>query len=170
MAMSVNGYIARTSGEEDFLSDKNWFIFSKIAKEIGCLIVGRKTYEVVSSWKGYNFDDIKAKKIIISKNNNFKVNKSYLIASSPTDSINKAKSLGFKKVLVSGGSRVNTSFIKEGLINEIILNVEPIILGNGIKLFAEGNFITKLKLLDIKKVSNNITQLHYKVKKLNSSK
>jgi len=50
MAMSVNGCIARKNGDEDFLSHKNWEAFCNLAKECGCFIVGRKTFEAVQKW------------------------------------------------------------------------------------------------------------------------
>ena len=40
-----------------------------------------------------------------------------------------------KSVVVTGGSKMNSSFAKSGLIDEVILNVEPVIIGEGIPLF-----------------------------------
>lgn len=59
---------------------------------------------------------------------------------------------------------MNSSFLKERLIDEIYLDVEPIILSNGIKLFADAEFESKLELIEIKKISKDEVQLHYKVK------
>ena len=55
--------------------------------------------------------------------------------------------------------------MKENLIDEIILDVEPLIFGKGIKLFSEGNFEAKLELLEVRKISDNVVQLRYKVKR-----
>lgn len=165
-AMTVNGIIARDNGEEDFLSDQNWKIFSKMAKDSGCLIIGRKTFEKVSKWKDYNFDNIKGtKKIIVSQQKTLNIKKGYIIACSPRDALNKAKALGFKSVVVGGGSHASTSFIKENLIDEIIINIEPIMIGKGIKIFTEVNFEKKLKLINIRKLPEGIVQFSYKVLK-----
>ena len=72
---------------------------------------------------------------------------------------------GFKKILVGGGGKINSSFMKEGLVDEIIIQIEPLIFGKGIKLFADEDFEAKLKLLETKMLSKNEIQLHYKVKK-----
>jgi len=161
MASTLNGIIARSNGDEDFLSDDNWIIFSKLAKKYGCFIVGRKTYQTVQKWKDYNFDHINAKRIIVSKNSTFKLNDNYILASSPKDALHKAAKIGIKNVILTWGSKLNTSFLKENLIDEIILNVNPILLGQGIKIFSEEKFEANLKLISVKKISSEIVQLHY---------
>lgn len=55
------------------------------------------------------------------------------------------------------------AFMKEGLINEIYLDVEPLIFGKGIKLFADSDFEYNLELLEVNKLNENTVQLHYKV-------
>ncbi|MBI2043004.1 dihydrofolate reductase family protein [Candidatus Pacearchaeota archaeon] len=156
MAQSLNGFIADENGNEDFLSDENWYTFKRLAEKIGCFIIGRKTYDVVSKWENYSFEDIDAKMIIVSKSREVQ---------SPKEAIETVKRLGFDKVLLTGGSKLNTSFIEQDLIDEIILNVEPAIIGQGINIFAEGKFEKKLDLIETKKLSEGIIQLHYKVKK-----
>ncbi len=163
MAQTVNGFIARTNEKEDFLSDENWKTFQQLAEKTGCFIVGRKTYQTVMKWKSYNFDNINAKCIIISKNTNFKPKKNYLLANSPKQALKQASSLGFKKIILTGGSSINSAFLKEKIISNIILNIEPYILGKGIPLFAEENIETKLQLINIKKITKNIIQLEYKI-------
>jgi dihydrofolate reductase len=163
MSMSVNGMVARENNEEDFLSDKNWKTFVRLAKEYGCFVIGRKTYEVVQSlYKDYNFDDVKAKKIVVTKNKRF-VAKDCIIASSPLDAIKKAEKEGFKKILLTGGSTINSAFMKAGLVDEIILNVEPVVLGKGIKLFADENFETRLRPIRTTKLPEGIVQHIYEV-------
>ena len=165
MAMTANGIIARENGREDFLSDLNWKVFCNLARKKGCFVVGRKTYEIVRKlYKNYNFDDVKAERIIITSKKNFQP-KGYLIANSPKNAIKKASSAGFKELLLSGGGKLNNSFIKSSLVDEIILNVEPVLLGKGVKLFGEDNFEKTLSLIRVKKLSKGIVQLHYKVRK-----
>lgn len=165
MAQTLNGKIARDNYDEDFISDDNWEAFVKLAEKIGCFVVGRKTYENVEKWKYFNFDNIKANKIIVSKNLDFKLNKDWTLANSPKDCLKKAISMRFNKILLSGGGSLNSSFMKLNLIDEIIINVEPYILGEGINIFKEDNFEAKLKLIKTKKLSSGILQLNYLVKK-----
>ena len=58
---------------------------------------------------------------------------------------------------------LNSSFMKEKLIDEIHLDVEPLVFGRGIKLFADDDFESRLELVGTKKLSANTVQLHYRV-------
>jgi len=69
------------------------------------------------------------------------------------------------EVVVAGGGKLNASFLKEGLVDEIYLDVEPIAFGKGIKLFDDEDFEVNLELIEVNKISQNEIQLHYKVKK-----
>ena len=163
MAQTINGLIARDDYGEDFLSNQNWKTFVELAEKIGCFIVGRKTYEEVKKWKDYKFDNINATKIVVSSKSNFNLDKGYLLANSPKDALRKASELGFKKVILTGGGKTNAIFMKEGLIDEMIINIEPFILGKGINIFSEGTFENKLRLINSKKLKSGIIQLNYRV-------
>jgi len=164
IAMSLNGYIAEENGSEDFLSRANWEKFCSLAQEYGNFIVGRKTYEAVKNWdEGFRFDDLKGiQKVVISQDNNYKLDEEYTLAISPEDAL--AKLQNFESVLVAGGSTINTAFIKDNLLDEIILNVEPALIGKGIPLFAQGDFSKKLEFVSSEE-SGGIVTLHYKVLK-----
>lgn len=163
MAMTVNGLIARENYQEDFLSHENWKVFLKLADKYGCLIMGRKTCQIIQQWKDYNFDKVKATKIIVSHNPKLKLPAGYLMASSSSEALQKASQRGFHRVLLAGGSILNSAFLKERLIDEIIVNIEPYVLGKGIGIFAESNLERKLKLIGIIRLKSGIIQLHYKV-------
>lgn len=166
MAISVNGMIARKNGDEDFLSHENWKKFVLLVKEYGNFIVGRKTYEAVKNWsEDYNFDSITgAEKIVISQDTFKALDKGYILAGSPHDAIEKLLQKGFEKVLVTGGATINSAFAKEKLIDEIILNVEPIFIGQGIPLFSEEDFDLKTELVSTEE-NNGLLALHYRVLK-----
>ncbi len=59
---------------------------------------------------------------------------------SPVELTNRFKSKGHEQMLVVGGPHVATSFLKEQLIDELWLTLEPKIFGIG------GNFATGVKL------------------------
>ena len=147
MAITANGYIAKEDHETPW-SDEEWESFSNIVKKIGNLIIGKKTFE------------------IMEKNNEFeKIGNPFTVVLSEDVSPEKAISLmeekGFSEVLVAGGGITNTSFID--IIDEMYLDIEPLLLGKGIKLFSEKDFEKKLELIDTKKLSENTIQLHYRV-------
>ena len=105
MAQTINGVIARENYYEDFLSHVNWEVFVKLAEEIGCFIMGRKTYDIYQTKKSedYSFDNVTAKRIIVSRDKKSKLATGYISVSSPKDALNKASELVFTKVLLTGG-------------------------------------------------------------------
>lgn len=167
MAISANGIIATESGNEDFLSHQNWEMFCDLAREFGNFIVGRKTYEAVKRWDdGYDFDDlVGVEKIIISKNKNLELDEGYILASSPNDALSKLSDKGFEKSLITGGANINSEFAKANLLDEVMLNVEPVLVGKGIPLFAPQDFEIKTKLVSVKQSESGIVTLKYVVLK-----
>jgi len=71
----------------------------------------------------------------------------------------------FETIILTGGGKLNGAFMKEGLVDEIYLDVEPTVFGKGIPLFGDADFEAKLQLIGTKKLSDNEIQLHYKVLK-----
>lgn len=167
MAISANGIIATETGNEDFLSHDNWEKFCKLTKECGNFVVGKKTYEAVKEWdEGYSFDDLVGiEKVVISHDQSFKLDRGYTMASSPQDALNKLSEKGFETVLVTGGATINSAFAKTNLLDEIILNIEPAIIGKGIPLFAPEDFELKLKLVSNDKSEKGIVTLKYSILK-----
>ena len=164
MAMSLNGYIAEENRSEDFLSHANWEKLCSLAQEHGNFIVGRKTYEAVKNWnEGFGFDDLKGiKKVVISQDPDYKLDEDYTLATSPKDALTKLQD--FESTLVTGGSMINIAFIKDNLLDEVIVNIEPILIGKGVPLFAQDNFLKKLDLVSSKEDAGILT-LNYKVLK-----
>lgn len=166
MAISANGLIARENGDEDFLSHENWNKFCNLANTYKNFIVGRKTYEAVKNWKdGYGFDDLDVEKVVVSQDISYSLDGSYSLATSPQDALAKLSEKGFREVLLIGGAALNTAFAKAGLIDEVMLNVEPVVVGKGIPLFSSEEFELSTELVNTSKSEAGIVTLRYTVKK-----
>lgn len=161
MAVSLDGFIARLNGETPW-SDEEWGSFSEKVKECGNLVMGRKTFEIMIENK--EFDNLGNPFVIVVSKKGIKIDQITSV-SSPEEALSKLKERGFKTALLAGGSKLNSSFLKKELIDEMILDVEPTIFGNGITLFDENNQEIKLKLFTTKKISENTIQLHYEILK-----
>ena len=88
MAMSVNGFIARPDGEEDFISNAHWADYVRFCHQYGNVIMGRKTYEAIQSWnEAIGFQDIAGvTKIILSSDLNMEVPPEFVVLPSPPPS------------------------------------------------------------------------------------
>ena len=74
---------------------------------------------------------------------------------------------GIKKILLEGGGTLNFSFLKNNLIDEIIVTLTPFVLGseNSVNLFEGTIKETKLSSFKLKKVQKNKNEivLNYKI-------
>lgn len=165
MAMSANGLIARDNDETEWSSEESDSYIAKV-KEIGNMVIGRRTYELMLE------DDNKDAStqnlgnpmiVVLTSDDKYKDTEKVRFVKNPIEAISLLGKEGFERMVVVGGGKTDTSFIKNGLIDEIYLDVEPVIFGQGIPLFAPEKFEYKLKLLETKKLSPNTVQLHYEV-------
>jgi dihydrofolate reductase len=165
MAISANGIIATKTGSEDFLSHDNWIQFVNLAKKVGCFMWGRKTYEAVIRWEGDYLSELEGVKKIIISGSDLTLEKGFEQAKSPEDALKKLEAEGYNEAIITGGSITNSYFAKAGLIDEVILDVNPSIIGEGVPVFAPDDFKLKMDLVSFEKVGDNIVELKYKVKK-----
>lgn len=164
MAMSVNGFIARENGEEDFISNAHWADYVKLCHEHGNVIIGRKTYEAIKGWDDdIGFDDlIGVTKIILSNDVNMEVGPEFVVLSSPEEAMHFLAESGFENAFVCGGSQVNTAFLKKHLLNTIILNIEPVLVSGGKRVFADDDFLERLTFVSREERENGIVTLTYR--------
>lgn len=88
------------------------------------------------------------------------------VSGSPSKIVSILENRGYKNMLFCGGSKLLASFLKEKLIDEIWLTLEPRIFGTGHSLVAEEKFDVKLQLLESKQLNAKGTfLLKYKVEK-----
>lgn len=164
--VSANGKLTRGDDPDIYKwtskEDQNFF-FSKITRS-KLLVMGSGTYDAVR-------DKIKleSKKLRVVLTNDPKKYKNEQIKgqlefTSETPRQLYDRMIDHPKMLLVGGGKVYSSFMKEGLVDKIYLTIEPVAFGEGKNLFAEGDFETKLKLESVKKLNKKGTiLLKYKV-------
>ncbi len=77
---------------------------------------------------------------------------------SPRIIVNRYKKQGIKKALLVGGQEINSLFLKNRLVSELYLTIEPLIFGSGKKLFND-NYQVNLDLISTKKLNTRGTLL-----------
>lgn len=165
MATSLNGMIARPDYREDFLSRQNWDSFLTCARRTGALIWGRRTHEKVRKYARQYFDTMQdLAKIVVSTEPNFSLEEGFERANSPQEAVTKIEAKGFTEATLAGGSILNGSFAKARLIDSVEVNIEAVIIGRGIPLFAVDDFDLKLDLLTMTQIGDRIVQVRYAVK------
>jgi dihydrofolate reductase len=164
MALSLNGFIARPDGDEEFLSEKGWDIMQGYIKEYNNLVWGRKTYETVLGWGEEYEKYLESVNLVVVSSKEKTTNTSTVYCQSPKEALEYFQNKGMDKVLVSGGATLNTSFVKEGLADELILTYNPVIIPNGINLFGSDIVDLNLKLKDVK-IIEDLVHVKYEILK-----
>lgn len=79
--------------------------------------------------------------------------------------VQQLKNENGKKIYCDGGAEIIHELLLNDLIDEFIISVIPILVGNGTRLFKENRPEQKLELVNTKTFETGLTQLHYKRKK-----
>lgn len=132
-AVSDDGFIARTNGDEDFIPDDAWEYFLKLCDTYSATILGATTYHVLASYPKEEFERYlatRAKKVIVTRDASFSAD-SFLTARSPEDAVALAP-----EALLCSGPGLNTAFLDAGLIDRVMVYRVPISIGTGIPQFS----------------------------------
>ncbi|MGI8656841.1 MAG: dihydrofolate reductase family protein [Pyrinomonadaceae bacterium] len=164
IADSLDGFIARPDGSVDWLFMDADYGMTAFHKSIDTILFGRKTYDVAlglggaPSYKGI-------KNCVFSRTLKNSADKNFEFVSGDIRSfIESLKQSKGKDIWLMGGGELIESFMNERLIDEFILTVHPIILGEGLPLFRGSHRQTDLKLLDCKTYDSGIVQVSYSLK------
>ena len=164
VTLSVNGCLSRENHDLSFISDEVLGNLRNLIKKTGNFIIGRSAYDLFVKNKPI-FEKEEPRIFIMSRNNslsseNLRIN---YVNFSPKRIIEYIEEDDYASTLILGGSKTFSLFLKENLVDEIYINIEPLLLGKGIKFFCEFPMEKRLELISTNKISNNVVQLHYKV-------
>ncbi len=163
MAMTANGYIAKENDETPW-SEAVWNGYYEFIKKRGNIILGKRTYELmkeVNEFEKLGFPVT----VVVSSSARSGDDERTTFVSLPEEAVAVMKEKGIEEAVVGGGSTLNAGFLKDGLLDEVCLDVDPLFFGKGIKLFAETDAEAKLRLLEVSKLSESTVRLRYEVLK-----
>lgn len=144
----------------DWTSAEDKQLFKTLTKDAGVLIMGQNTYDTIGKPLPERLTIVLSQETRVDQPGILEHRSGDL-----TDLLLSLKDRGFQNVIIAGGTFVNSSFLKEGLIDEIQITIEPKIFGEGLRLFDKTPVDVNLELLDMKKLNDNSVHLTYKVKK-----
>lgn len=143
IATSLDGFIADKKGGIDWLDifpainqvDTGYGAFMA---QIDALLMGRNTFETVCSFDiEWPYD----KPVFVLSNTLKQIpqplqDKAKLVSGPLEEVLEKIHQQGYHRLYIDGGKTIQ-SFLKEDLIDEMIITTIPFVLGGGIPLFSE---------------------------------
>jgi len=146
--MTVDGYIAGPNDEMDWMTF-NWDkelgrYVAEITEPVDCIVLGRKLAQgFIPHWAS-NPEEAGAAKINSSKKVVFtktlvksEWGNTVLAKGDLVDEITKLKKQNGKDIIAYGGATFVSALIKQGLIDEFHLFINPTAIGNGLTIFKE---------------------------------
>lgn len=165
IAMSLDGYIAREDGGLDWLyavEGEGSNGFDEFYQTIDTILMGRKTYHhLLSLVSEYPHADRKT--FVFSRSTNEQDPHVEYVSEEIPSFVRQLKQQEGSNIWLVGGSGLVDPFLKAKCVDEIILTIAPVILGNGIPLFQPNHPEKKLELKDTK-VYGQFVQMHYVVR------
>lgn len=167
IAMSLDGYIAKPNDDLSFLKlvekEGEDYGYAKFTETIDTLIVGRKTYDYVLKNVGSSYYDNGQRDVyVITRTERPNVGRTTFYTGDLTELVKKLKSENGKNIYCDGGAEVINELLNHNLIDEFIISVIPVLLGNGTRLFKDARPEETLKLITAKTYETGLVQLHYK--------
>ncbi|QKS44937.1 dihydrofolate reductase [Paenibacillus cellulosilyticus] len=162
LAISLDGFIEGSDGEFDWCFSDQDYSDGQL-DQFDAVFMGRKSYELMIN---LNEMPIKNMKNYIFSDSLDSVKYGSLIRSSNMiDEVNKIKEDPGNDIWFFGGADLLTSFLEEGLIDELQLAVHPILLGKGKNLF-QGKLNERIQctFISAKSYDTGLVMLRYKVK------
>jgi dihydrofolate reductase len=159
IATSLDGYIAREDESIDWLPESAKSGYDAFYKSIDTVIMGKTTYDQVLTFGEYPYKDKKS--FVFTTTTQTKDENVEFVSD-----VNKFVKDDFpgvgKNIWLVGGAQIIASFLKQKVVDEIIITIIPVLLGRGIPLFKNIENDTKLELIKTKKYIQ-LVDLHYKV-------
>lgn len=173
IAASVDGYIARSDGDIDWLHNPAYnlpgsedFGYEAFTSTVDALVMGRKSFEKVLTFDSWAYGDMPV--VVLSSRRltvPAEIQDTVMTEGGEPDAVvARLAERGFKHLYVDGGVTIQR-FLQAGLIDEMIVTQIPILLGEGLPLFGAIGVEVPLRLLDSASYENGFVQNHYEVLK-----
>jgi dihydrofolate reductase len=166
-ASSLDNFIARNDDSVDWLlwTKEAGEIMQEYWKTIDTIVMGRRTYEVAArsgSKGGYSGIKTSVFSRTIKKASSKKLT---FVSEDAASFVRRLKEEDGKDICVLGGGVLAKSLFEAGLIDEIGLNIHPVLLGSGIPLFYEMPRQIDLELVKCQQLTNGCVVVTYRTKR-----
>jgi len=177
--MSVDGFVAGPNGELDWMTwnwdDKLKSYGNELTDSVNTILLGRKMTEgFINYWTDVvknkpNSDEypfakkmVDYQKVVFTKTlDKSNWESTTLAKGNIVDEVNKLKKQDGKDIITYGGATFVAALIKQGLIDEFHLFINPAALGRGLTIFNDVNSKQKLKLIKSNSYESGIVVNQY---------
>jgi dihydrofolate reductase len=164
-AASLDGYIARTNGDVDWLlwSSDVANVMKDFWKNIDAVIMGRRTYEAGVKQGMPVYPNVK--NYVVSRTMSAAPHPDVtIISTDPAAFVRELKAQPGASICIMGGGVLAQALLEAGLVDEVGVNIHPLLLGSGIPLFREMQRQLQLELIEAKTLQHGCVLTTYRVR------
>lgn len=165
IAMSLDGYIADSTGSVDWLQGQgdgeDIDTYSEFIRDVDTILMGWNTYHQIvtelspDEWIYRDFISY-----VITHNERTSSEKIRFVNRDPVDLLKSLKKENGRNIWICGGANLVRQLVNQDFIDCYHITVVPTLLGSGVRLFENAKQEIKLKLLNIRSY-NGMTELNY---------
>jgi len=167
IATSADGYIARPDGDIDWLTSRpapeGFYGMEAFMKTIDTKLLGRKTYDASLSM-GAKFES-NDRHIVFSRHPPpAGIPSGVEFVNGPIGPfVSRLREQPGKDIWLMGGGELIASFLDEQAIDEFVISVVPVFIGDGIPLIGRRHRQVELELQSTERFEDGLVQLHYRI-------
>jgi dihydrofolate reductase len=160
LAVSLDGFIARPDGRFDWLEPfQEEHGYQAFFRSVDSLLVGRATWEVVAAFPEWPWA---GKRVAVLTHRPLEAHHGEAaLSGAPAEVLARLEAEGAQRVYVDGGAVVS-QFLAAGLLEEFTVNLVPIVLGQGLRLFQGILPERRLALVSSQAYPSGLVQLRYR--------
>ena len=164
-AVSLDGFIAGANEEIDWLqpSDDVNAIMAESWKGVDTMLMGRKTYEFAARMGGGPDGLSKIRTYIFSRTMAEAPEGAELVRDDAVGFVRTMKAAPGGDIILMGGGELAAALIDGGVVDEIGLNVHPVLLGAGVPMFAAIGRRVALGLTEARPIAKDCVFLMYRI-------
>jgi len=164
IAMSLDGYITGPENSLDFLKrvekEGEDYGYATFLQTTDTIIIGRKSYDNVLAM-GIAYPHADKTVYIITRTAKPAIGSLNYYSGNLKALVLELKNKPGKNIFCDGGAEIVNQLLKDNLIDEFIISIIPVLLGNGIRLFNNSFEELSISLIGYSKFDTGLIQLHY---------
>lgn len=160
---SLDGFIARVNGDLDFLPPGGGepHGYDEFMATVDALVIGRKTFETVLSFDTWPYAE---KPVFVLSTRPLAMPPPGAVverlAGAPAEVMSQLSARGVRHVYVDGGITIQ-GFLRQGLIQRLIITRVPVLIGSGIPLFGALEHDVRLTHVATRQYASGLVQSEY---------
>ncbi|ALS75319.1 hypothetical protein AUC31_08830 [Planococcus rifietoensis] len=163
IAQSLDGYIADPEETLDWLLDVEMdgdAGYGQFIETVDTILLGRRTYEWVVSHESGEFPYVDQRSYVFTSHPKENEGQITFTSEDPASIVKKLKQQPGGTIWPVGGSLLLERLLQEDLVDEFIISIAPVTLGDGIPLFQKAQRQLGFTLENVGK-DGQVAQLHY---------